>query len=325
MKQLVYTLLLLTAAFLFSCQPKEQAVKFLLFTDLHHDLIPDGKERLQTIIEAAEQHNVEFMVELGDLAFAIPQNEPFRQMFDNTTIPTYHVIGNHDVDKTSKQEYVEFFQLPAAHYYFDKGPFRFVVLDSNFFIDEAGNETPYDHGNYYVKGERRDRFSEEQHRWLEDLLKNKKPIYVILSHAPINDRIAVPGKNRSMHQVIKDAMVSGTRIAAVIAGHNHSDNYQVIDRINYWQVNSASYFWAGNDFYNKERYPEEMYEKYPNLPYMVPYDTTLYAIVEIDSKGTITVKGVQGNYVKPDPDPALLKKKIDYPVSASMKDRELTF
>ncbi|MDH6313328.1 Icc protein [Parabacteroides sp. PFB2-10] len=321
MKRFVYTTLTLTLCLLFGCTPEEQTVRFLLFSDLHADSIADGSERLQTILRAGADRQVDFFVDLGDIAQPSPANEPLREMLINASAPVYHAIGSQDLQKASKQEFTAFYGLKASHYYFDKGPFRFVVLDSNFFLDEEGNEQAYDHGNFDVPELRHGHFSQEQHEWLTEVLKNKKPIYVILSHAPINDRISTPNKNRDLHRIIKEAMNSGTRIAAVMAGYNHSDNYQVIDRINYWQANSASYFWTGNDFVNRRSGREPL----PEWPEQISYDTTLYAIIEINSQGTITIKGMQGGFVDPTIDREQLQKRYPFPISSSIKDRELTY
>ncbi|MDH6341467.1 Icc protein [Parabacteroides sp. PFB2-12] len=324
MKPFLNTTLILTVCFLFGCTPKEQTVRFLLFSDLHADSIADGRERLQTILQAGADQQVDFFVDLGDFAQPSSANEPLREMIAQASAPVYHAIGSQDLTKADKKEFAAFYGLPASHYYFDKGPFRFVVLDSNFFLDAEGNEQTYDHGNFDVAEIRHGRFSSEQQEWLTELLKNKKPIYVILSHAPINDRISTPNKNRDLHQIIKEAMNSGTRIAAVMAGYNHSDNYQVIDRINYYQLNSASYFWTGNDFINNKRY-QNSDNNDPELPNQISYDTTLYALVEINSQGTITIKGMQGEFADPDTDLEQLRKRYPFPISSSIKDRELTY
>ncbi len=307
----------------FSCQTHEEKVRFLVFTDLHHDLIPDAKERLQVIIEQAEKNQVDFIMDIGDFAFALPENQPIKDIVNATSLEMYHVIGNHDADKTSKQEYIDYWGLPSGHYYVDKGKFRFIILDSNFFIDKEGNEHPYDHANYFGEGLLRERFSKEQHGWLKNLL-NTDQICVIFSHGPINDGYKEVIDNKSIHEIIIDARKKGTRIAAAFAGHIHSDNYHVIDDINYLQVNSASYIWGGERFLNTERYTEELNNKYPALKYTIPYESALYAIVEIDSSGKITITGSKSKYLEPAPDEDLLKTQ-PYPCSAEIRDREISF
>ena len=42
------------------------SIKFALFTDLHHDVIPDGLERLNSFITRAREAEVDFIIELGD-------------------------------------------------------------------------------------------------------------------------------------------------------------------------------------------------------------------------------------------------------------------
>lgn len=323
MKRLILLFLLLVI--LASCEEKAEKVKFLVYTDLHHDLIPDAEDRLKTIIQNAERNKVDFMIEIGDFAFALPKNKVIKDILESTSIPTYHTLGNHDMDKNSKNEYLDFWELPAAHYYFDRGMFRFVVLDSNFFIDDEGNEQHYDHGNYYIDESRREKFSKEQLTWLEKLLQDKDHIYILFAHGPINDQVTSVSYNQGIHEILKKAVSGGTRIAAAFGGHNHSDNYHEIDGINYLQVNSASYFWAGSDFVNTERYPQEIYDRYPALKYMIPYESTLYAIVEMDNKGNMKITGTEGNYLPPLPDEKALNEAFIYPCSPDIKNRNISF
>lgn len=320
MKKILVSLFLLS---IFGLQAQEK-IKFLLFTDLHHDLVHDSEERLKTIISRAEAEQVDCILNLGDLAFALPGNLVIKEILNATSIPKYHVIGNHDVDKTSKQEFVDFFELPAAHYSFDRGIFRFVVLDSNFIIDEEGNEQHYDHANYYIDNRKRERYSREQHQWLEELLTDPSRIYVILSHGPVNDKVTEIDKNAEIHTIIRDAHKKGIKIAAVFGGHNHSDNYHVIDGINYIQINSASYFYGGEKFSNTDRFSPEIYKKYPIYKYSIPYDRPLYAIIEMDNSGKLSIKGTKGEFVKPDPDEDLLKE-LPYPCTPVIVDRIISY
>lgn len=324
MKHLI-PLFLLLILLVVSCHKKTEKVKFLVYTDLHHDLIPDAEERLKTIIQNAEKNKVDFMIEIGDFAFALPKNVVIKDILNSTTIPTYHTLGNHDMDKNSKKEYIDFWELPAAYYYFDRSVFRFVVLDSNFFIDEEGNEQHYDYGNYYIDESRREKFSKEQLKWLEKLLQDRDHIYILFAHGPVNDQVTSVSYNKEIHGILTKAVSEGTKIAAVLGGHNHSDNYHVIDGINYLQVNSASYYWAGSDFINTERYPQEVYNQYPALKYMVPYNSALYAIIEMDDKGNMKVIGTEGNYLPPLPDEKALNEAFIYPCSPDIKSRNISF
>ena len=43
--------------------------KFLVFSDLHVDIMPDAVARMQVILEAAKQNDVDFLLDLGDTMY----------------------------------------------------------------------------------------------------------------------------------------------------------------------------------------------------------------------------------------------------------------
>lgn len=105
---------------------------------------------------------------------------------ENCVIPIEHCLGNHDLWGYNKKRSgctgreplfgkhwaMERLRLPARYYSFDRGGWRFLVLDSNF-MDEAGNFTA--------------RLDAEQMQWLRGTLAATPPStpVLILSHAPI--------------------------------------------------------------------------------------------------------------------------------------------
>lgn len=302
-----------------------EKVKFLLFTDLHYDIMPDGDERLRAIGEAARKNKVDFVIELGDFVPPFPKYNAVKELLHALPMPVYHTLGNHDIDRTDKQAYVDFWEMPAPYYYFDRGKFRFIVLDSNFFEDKDGTIRPYDKGNYYAYSEeQRNRFGQTQLKWLEELLQDTAHIHLVFCHGPINDGYASIVANNDIHGILTGARSKGAAIAAVFGGHIHSDNYHAIDGIHYLQVNSASYIWGGDEFVNTERYPDSVYRQRPALKYTIPYEKAVYAIVEADDKGNITIRGTKGRYVQPETDPELLKTK-PYPCSPTIENRKLKY
>lgn len=303
----------------------QEKVKFLLFSDLHYEFMPDTEKRLKEILQSAEKQKVDFIFNLGDLTATPSDYAHIKDILSSTNIAVHHALGNHDMDPTDKETYMQTFGLPSSYYYFDKGPFRFIVLDSNYLIDDKGQFVDYNKANYRgLPDSRIDRYGTEQIKWLETLLKDTTQICLIFSHAPVNERYSEVSQNKDIHNIITRARDRGTRIAVVFGGHIHSDNYHLIDGINYLQVNSASYIWGGQKFLNTERYPAEIHAKHPNLKYVIPYEDVLYAVVEIDGKGEVIIKGKTSSYIKPEPDPELLKTK-PYPCSPVILDRTLHY
>lgn len=318
MKSLLFLLALLTASPLFA----QNHLRFLIFADLHYDMMPDADSRLETIFQAARKNKVEFMVNMGDLAAPVSRYRPLKDKLSGSPVPVYHIIGNHDTDHSGKQAFMEFYGMEKPFYYIDKGKFRFIFLDSNYFIDKDGQTKDY-HKRDYIRSKQIDRYSPEELQWLENTLQTEQ-ICLLFSHAPVNDNYGEIINNVDIHKIITTAKAKGTDIAAVFGGHNHSDNYHIIDGIHYIQVNSASNIWGGSQFANTERFPAEVYKQYTSLKYIIPYRDALYATVDIYSNGKVKIKGTKSSYIPPAPDPEKLKNK-PYPCSARILDRKFTY
>lgn len=318
MKSLLFLLALLTAFPLFA----QNHLRFLIFADLHYDMMPDADSRLETIFQAARKNKVEFMVNMGDLAAPVSRYQPLKDKLSGSPVPTYHIIGNHDTDHSGKQAFMEFYGMEKPFYYIDKGKFRFIFLDSNYFIDKDGQTKDY-HKRDYIRSKQIDRYSPEELQWLENTLQTEQ-ICLLFSHAPVNDNYGEIINNVDIHKIITTAKAKGTDIVAVFGGHNHSDNYHIIDGIHYIQVNSASNIWGGSQFTNTERFPAEVYKQYTSLKYIIPYRDALYATVDIYSNGKVKIKGTKSSYIPPAPDPEKLKNK-PYPCSARILDRKFTY
>ena len=51
---------------LYSCKQAEKPIKFAIVSDLHAPDLPDGRERMQAVVDAANAENVDFLIQLGD-------------------------------------------------------------------------------------------------------------------------------------------------------------------------------------------------------------------------------------------------------------------
>lgn len=318
MKSILFVLALLCVFPSFS----QNHLKFLIFADLHYDIMPDAENRLETILEAARKNKVSFIVNMGDLASPIARYQPLKDQLAQSPVPIYHILGNHDTDHSGKQAFMDFYGMEKPFYYIDKGKFRFIFLDSNHFIDKDGQTKDYNKRDY-SRSKQIDRYSPEELQWLEKTLQTQQ-ICLLFSHAPINDNYGEIINNTDIHKIIITARDNGTAIAAVFGGHIHSDNYYVIDDIHYLQVNSASYIWGGAKFTNTERFPAEVYKQYPSSKYIIPYQDALYAIVDVYANGKVKIKGTKSSYIPPAPDPEKLKTK-SYPCSASILERKFIY
>ena len=80
-------------------------------------------------------------------------------------------------------------------------------------------------------------------------------------------------------------------------GHDHGDEFAVVDDIPYYTVNSATYVWCGSQIVSSD----ELKENYGYLHGMLLYKQALLVDVEIDDN-EIRIKGMNGDYLSVTPD-----------------------
>lgn len=259
------------------------AIKFGIVTDLHYaDRAPNGSRyyrqslnKLSECIDLMNEQSVDFLIELGDfkdqnvhpdeletLRFLDSIEAKFRE-FNG---PLYHVLGNHDMDSISKEQFLNRiynsgFARAQGHYSFGAGPFHCVVLDANY--TKEGDD--YDKGNFDWKD---CHIPDEQLKWLEeDLKRNRKPTIVFVhqqldSSAFGADHVIYCPDNADRVRAILEQ--SGN-VLIVFQGHYHEGSFNVINNINYYTLKAVI---EGDGVAHNS-----------------------YAIVEIDHHRNIAVKG----------------------------------
>jgi 3',5'-cyclic AMP phosphodiesterase CpdA len=280
-------------------------IRFGLMTDVHHDLIPDGPERLSVFIDRMKREQTDFIIQLGDFCFPYPENRPFLQLWEQFSGPKYHVLGNHDMDKTSKKTVLEFLGMDSSYYAFDAGEYHFIVLDTNF-IKVNGAFIDYDAGNYFKHSlENINYVSDEQLEWLKEDLKKTNKKTILFSHQSLE--YPQKGKTRGIHNsselraILREAneQAGFRKVVACFNGHSHIDGVKVIDDIYFIDINSMSYLWMGAE-YKTTRYSEEITAKYRLISHTAPYRDPLYAIVTL-KPGSLIIQGTETEYVGPSP------------------------
>ncbi|MBW9202776.1 hypothetical protein EVD33_07510 [Bacteroidales bacterium SW292] len=316
--------ILLTALSLFSCTKKEvQPVRFAIVSDLHAPDIPDGLERMQAVVEAANRENVDFLIQLGDFIRLDSADIPYRKVWDEFKGEKYHVLGNHDLDRYTKEEYVAGLNMPGRYYSFDKGDFHFIVLDGNNLYD--GKEyKPYARANYYVDSKMRAFMDPEQMEWLKKDLAATDKRCIIFSHQSIDTSMNNGSEVRSILE--EENRRSGfQKVALAFSGHDHSNYTKEINGITYVQINSASYVWIEQPSMTEKRYPQEINERYSLLSRSITYDKALYGIVTLTGEGA-EMKGTKGNFMPPTPKEVGLGDSIGvFPLVSSIEDVKVTF
>lgn len=306
-----------------ACAEQEKTLKFAIASDFHAQDVPDGEERIASFIRAAKEENVDFIIELGDFCRLDSAGQVYLKLWDSFEGDKYHVIGNHDMDSYTPEEYVAGMKMPGRYYSFDKGDFHFIVLDGNNLYD--GKEyTHYAKANYYVNPKMRAFIDPEQMAWLKQDLAATDKKCVLFSHQSIEQFL---NNGAAVRQILEEEnrRAGFKKVVLAFGGHNHSNYTKEINGITYMQINSASYVWIDKPSMTEKRYPKEVNDKYSILKYSMTYTKALYAIVTLNSEGAI-VKGTEAEFVPPTPKDLNMGDSIDhYPLVSNIKDADIRF
>lgn len=232
-------------------------MRFGIFTDPHYAerdvninrYYRESLDKVSECIDLMNEQKVDFLIELGDLKDqgSTPQEAETLQFLETIEKelkrfngPLYHVLGNHDHDSISKQQFLnaisnEGFSNALNYYSFDKDSFHFIVLDSNY--TSQGKE--YDHGNFDWK----DAYvPDEQLKWLKkDLAHNQRPTIVFIHHQL--DAIAFEDEHRiycpTNADIVREMLEESPNVIAVFQGHYHKGSLNKINNIYYYTLKAV--------------------------------------------------------------------------------------
>jgi predicted phosphodiesterase len=282
---------------------KGKVLRVAVITDLHHGLAPDAMPRMEAFIKAIhERKGIDLAIQMGDFTYGGQPSEEVLKVWHSLKMPRLNVLGNHDMDKTSKDDIMRQWKMPARYGTYDHGAFRFVVLDLNHYKKDGKLEA-YANGNYFTDNATHNWADPGQLAWLESTLRRGDKPTILVSHQPLGfgtKSKPLPPEQAEVFDRIKKARESNTKgaVVACLCGHMHVDRLESVDGIPCLCVNSASYFWGGG---------------------MQPYKDPLYAFMELDPKGELRVFGRASEFVKGVP-------KFDIEgLSASISDRRIRF
>ena len=250
----------LAVALLASCiQPrispsgeKPARLRFGIITDLHYaDIDPSGARsyreslaKLEECIKVMNDQRADFLVELGDLkdqdkvgpteGKTLSYLRRIEAVFEKFDGPRYHVLGNHDVDSISKPQFLKIGRntgIPPDQSYYSFGVkgVRFIVLDANFRADGL----PYDRGNFawedaYIPA--------AEFNWLkQELVSSSKPAMIFIHHQ-LDGEGAYYVKNAAE---VRRALESSGRVLAVIQGHRHEGQLNIMNHIPFYTLKAA--------------------------------------------------------------------------------------
>jgi predicted phosphodiesterase len=240
-----------------SCTPGHRSTRsartarFGMVTDCHYaDAAPVGKrfyrESLGKLSECVDRMNaerVDFLIELGDFK---DQNKPvveqktllhlqsIESVFRRFQGPRYHVLGNHDVDSISKQQFLSHVQNTGIksgrnYYSFNVRGLHFIVLDANYRPDGSD----YDHGNFDWTNAN---VPDQELEWLRRDLAACPGRAIVFIHQRLDGTGPAFVKNASQ---VRQILRASGRVLAVFQGHDHEGDYQQIDGILYYTLKAV--------------------------------------------------------------------------------------
>lgn len=267
-----------------------------VIADLHHGLAPRAIERLEEFMSAVRLRKPEAILQLGDFNFGPTRGEECMDLWRTFNGPRYHVLGNHDMDFASKETMVQNWQMPGRYYSFDLGGFHAVVLDRNNLKADAGF-IPYSEANFYVDASLRGHADTVQLNWLrEDLATTALPV-IIFVHQGLGLPTSMSGASRAIEAVLEEhnRKQEGNPVVACFCGHHHIDRYTRKNGIHYVWINSASYYWVGEEYGR-----------------MAPYSRALYTFITLHANGVIEIEASQAEWEAPSP------SERNYPEAANL-------
>jgi predicted MPP superfamily phosphohydrolase len=305
-----------------SSEKKAKKLNFGIVTDVHKDLMPDADKRLESFIHQAQERDVDFIIQMGDFCMAETKNKHFLKIWEQFKGPKYHILGNHDMDRHTKTEMLDFWGMPKTYYSYDFGGYHFIVLDANFLFQD-GKFIDYKNANFYVDSKVRTYIDNEQIEWFKADLENTKLPTVIFSHQSLwHYQWGV--KNRLVLQKIMEAQ--SEKVICCLNGHNHLDYHHHQNGIDYLEINSMSYQWLSSKYSSTERFPKELYKEYGNLPHIGAYKDPLFTFATLNSKGSMSIEGVKSQWLSPSPYEMGMEKGIEGMVySSEISDYKIKF
>ena len=225
--------------------------RFGLVTDSHYaDAEPKGtrfyRESLGKVRAAVDKLRAEragFLAMLGDLKDMAPGEAEARTLSHLVAIekeiqrfggPTYHVLGNHDMDNLSKPQFVAHVTntgiTPGRSFYgFSRGGLRFIVLDATY--DKDGRD--YDHGKFDWRDSN---LPAAQLEWLGPELEATGEPVIVFVHQRLDGNGPASIHNR---EAVRKLLEASGKVLAVFQGHDHPGAYTLINGIHYYTLRAV--------------------------------------------------------------------------------------
>jgi manganese-dependent ADP-ribose/CDP-alcohol diphosphatase len=201
-------------------------------------------EKLGKCVAHFNRSDLSFVVHLGD--FIDRDWESFDvvvPIFEQLQAAHYHVLGNHDfsVAEERKKEVPARLGLASRYYSFERGKWRFIVLDGNdvsLYAHPEGSEQKLAAKALYDSFVKKPpawngALGAGQMCWLREQLRatgNAGQRVILFCHFPVHPE---NGHNLWNDEEVTDLLAQYPHVVAWINGHNHRGNYGEKDGIHY--------------------------------------------------------------------------------------------
>ena len=217
----------------------QDAVTIGIFTDSHYAdrerrgsrWYRDSAAKLAEFVRAMNEAKPTFAIVLGDfvdkgetLEAELGYLRHIEGVYKKFRGPRHHVMGNHDVATFTKEQFVAGTGMPAAHYAFDAGPLRCIVLDANYRKDFS----PYEAGNFNWTDTW---IPPAEQKWLAAELARTTRKAAVFVHQCLDDEGGAHGVKNAPD--VRRVLERSGKVAAVFQGHNHRGAYRQIGGIPY--------------------------------------------------------------------------------------------
>jgi len=226
-------------------------LRFGIVTDAHYAnrdhagnrYYKESAVKMRECINQMNKEGVSFLVELGD--FKDQDNPPTEENtisylqtiegeFQKFNGNKYHVLGNHDVDSISKEQFLSVVSntdiSPESTYFsFDLKGFHFIVLDANFRSDGLD----YNRGNFDWTDAN---IPQKELTWLEKDLASTSYPSIVFVHQLLDGEGDLYIKNAAE---VRRILQKNQKVLVVFQGHHHAGDYKSIEGIHYYTLKAV--------------------------------------------------------------------------------------
>jgi 3',5'-cyclic AMP phosphodiesterase CpdA len=209
------------------CAGQTQSVRLAVVADIQYADRESAGERhfrqslggLEQFVLAANAQKPDFAIELGDIIDGGPdamrELDRILEIYHRLDCPKYYVLGNHEFNGLAREVVLAKLKLKKGYYVFDRGGFRFVVLDTVELSENSDAAT-------------------EQLNWLDqqlaDAAKRKKNTVVFGHYPPLPEANSYLAGNA--HAVCERLEKYGC-VRAYLCGHIHAGGYLEQNGVHY--------------------------------------------------------------------------------------------